>query len=695
MIFDRTKVTIVLSYFIPDICMIGYLLNDYYMNNSRFLNFKTLFVIIASFYLIKTIIFITYYLMYYHKRVRSIQKLTAEYQKGRFRPPFSKIQSNDYLADLFNEMLILGKHLDEIVSTQREELTKFHEIYNNIVFSIDSLFLVFDSTLEIIFVNDAFCKRFQLDQQDVVGKNIDDLFNFSNTSIIDSMNAIKEMEDTIILEKTPLSSRKKITAIADIKISRMNFQGKSNIIMVLDDITKKCRNDYRISLISQLTETIQHDAEIEKIFYAILTGATSGSGLGFNRAMLLIYDEDNNILKGTMAVGPDTMEEAITIWHSVPDGKFDVVTKLKNTDVSEISKNAFYEKVVKTNFSTEEDNLFISALKDMQSIHIHDAWNDSRVNADLRAFMDVNEFLIMPLVAFNKCIGLIIVDNKFNRMPIYNDSIELLTIFATQAALTLENYHNFISIQKDMTKIRERQDAIVEAEKLAAVGRIAAHIAHEIRNPLVTVGGYARRILKLTSKTTQRTVAKDPVRDQETLNKSAEIILSEIERLEKILSNVMDFTRPTPFILEFNNVNEIIIDTYELLKNMLQERHIAINLDLQEDIPLIKSDFNQLKQVILNLIQNAVDASTENGTIFISTKTDSEKAIITIRDTGTGIREEDLGNLFEPFFTTKVTGVGLGLAIVKKIITDHNGEISADNWDSGGAEFKITLPLPT
>jgi signal transduction histidine kinase len=146
--------------------------------------------------------------------------------------------------------------------------------------------------------------------------------------------------------------------------------------------------------------------------------------------------------------------------------------------------------------------------------------------------------------------------------------------------------------------------------------------------------------------------------------------------------------------MEFNNINEIIEDTYDLLKNLFQERHITITLNLDNDVPLVKSDFNQMKQVMLNLFQNAIDATPPGGLIEVFTENDDDHLYIRVCDTGSGIAAEDVASVFEPFFTTKVTGVGLGLAITKKIISDHNGEISAANKKSGGTEFKVTLKLP-
>jgi len=341
--------------------------------------------------------------------------------------------------------------------------------------------------------------------------------------------------------------------------------------------------------------------------------------------------------------------------------------------------------VVSSRFPLDPGSVLTTAIENVESIHVKDADIDERIDGELRELMDVREFVVVPLVAVNRAIGVIMADNKFNQVPIIGDSIELLSIFGFQAALSIESYNNLSALKKEMQKITDRQEAIVETEKLAAVGRIAAHIAHEIRNPLVTMGGYARRILQL---------GREAARHEQPIRSAASVILKESERLEKVLSNVMDFTRPSPYIQEFNSVNDVIHDTVDLLRNLFQERRIDVRLQLSPDTPLVKSDFNQMKQLMLNLVQNAIDATPPEGVVEIATGADARSVSISVRDSGTGIREDDLGRVFEPFYTTKVTGVGLGLAIVKRIVNDHNGEISVRNLPHGGTEFRVVLNIP-
>lgn len=619
----------------------------------------------------------------FYSEIDFIRQVIVEFKKGRFSTPKEDINGDDELGKIYRELITMGKHLEDIISSQSTEIMNLRELYNNIVLSISSYFIVINEREEIIFANESFCKKFQFDLDDIIGKKLEEIFFFITGRIRDSIRVIQSTGEPLVLEKTHILSRNRISIIGDIRFSSMVVKGVNQIILVIDDITSKCRKDYQISLISQISETIQRDDEIDRILYTILTGVTSGSGLGFNRAMLFLLNERENTLVGKMAVGPDNMDEAIDVWNSVQSdrGSMSNVTQPEDNDKGRV----LLKKVLSKRYPVASDNVFTRSLKNLENIHVYDSTSDERIDDDIREFIDVREFVVVPLIAVNKTIGIIVADNKFNMVPIGNDSIELLSIFAFQAALSIEGYNNIVNLKMEMQKVKERQEAMVESEKLAAVGRIATHIAHEIRNPLVTMGGYAKRIIQLS---------KNSNKNDEGVIKSAEVIWKESERLEKTLSNVMDFTRISPFIMEFNNINEIIYDTHDLLKNLFQERKIHVVLDLEEDIPLVKSDYNQTKQVMLNLLQNAIDATLPDGRVEIVTYSDEKSLVVLVRNTDSVIDEEDINIVFEPFFTTKITGVGLGLAIVKKIITDHNGEISVRNMEGGGVEFQILLQLP-
>jgi PAS domain S-box-containing protein len=640
----------------------------------------------AAYIVLKNAVCIIVFYTSYKERISSIRAAITDFRKGKFSIAKPAESGSTGFSLIIKDLTALGRYFESLLLAQKDEIDKFKELYNNIVLATSSYFIVLDRKNEVIYANESFCRNFQYDLENLTGKKVNEIFYFTAGPVEDSIEKARAHEETVVLKSVRLMSRSRLTFIADIKISVVHIQGEKQIAFLMDDVTSNARKDYQLSLISQISGSIQKDDEIDMVLHAILTAVTSGSGLGFNRAMLFLSDDLETNLIGKMAVGPDSFDEALEIWGAARKIEPNIIEEMKGATPIERKGANFYNKVLGYKINLTKNPLFKQILLSQKSVHIINSYADSRVTPEFREFIDVSEFLIAPLTAGNRSIGIIIVDNKFNQAPIEHDTIELLSIFSVQAALSIESCHNLSSVKEQMSKIKSRQEAIVESEKLAAVGRIAAHIAHEIRNPLVTVGGYARRILQQA-----QTLPKP-----EKIEQAANVILQESERLEKTLSNVMDFTRPASHIERYNNLNEIIIDTHSLLKNVFQERKVECILNLGEDIPLVKSDYNQLKQVILNLYQNAMDAMEGGGEITTKTflSETGDIVYITITDTGQGISDDNIERLFDPFFTTKITGVGLGLAVVKKIINDHNGEITAANIEEGGAQFTIAFNIP-
>ncbi len=683
---NRKTIIIILLIQLPELSFLSYLIYYSISNDVMPIKITPIYIFaILLFLIIKGAIIMQYFKIYYARRINYINDILYSFKQGQFtKLGIKKFRGKDELVKITRELSIIGKYIDDTIITLKGEIENFRELYNNIVFSISSYLIIINENDEIFFINEVFSRKFQVDLDEVVGKKLEDIFYFfKNHKVLEAVERVKTGSRAVVLEKTHLLSRNRVSVIADIKISNMNVQGERQVVLIIDDITHRYQKDYQINLMSQVTESIQKDQEIHRLLYAILYGITSGAGIGFNRAMLFLLNKKKNALVGEMAVGPDSMEEAIEIWNSVSSDAMEVGDIIESFDKPGRKGRKLFEKIANSRFELDEKNLITESFKSLEIIHVYNSLEDNRLSEELRNFVDVNEFVIVPLVVGDRAVGLVITDNKFTRHPISDDYINLLSIFAGQAALLIDSHHNVSDLKKEVETISERQEAIIESEKLAAIGRIAAHIAHEIRNPLVTMGGYATRIQMLT---------KDSAENKD-VRRAAEIILKETERLEHFLFNVMDLTRPPELIKKLNDINKVITDTVELLNNVFQEKKIRVKQELWSDIPPLNSDFNQLKQVILNLLQNAIDATGTGGTVEISTACGPTNIFITIKDNGAGIPDGNMESIFEPFFTTKVSGVGLGLPIVQKIIKDHNGEISVRNRQSGGAEFKIRLPL--
>lgn len=222
---------------------------------------------------------------------------------------------------------------------------------------------------------------------------------------------------------------------------------------------------------------------------------------------------------------------------------------------------------------------------------------------------------------------------------------------------------------------------IGQSEKLASIGRLAAGVAHEINNPLTGV---------LTFSSLMRQKANMDEQDIQDLD----LIVRETTRVREIVRGLLDFARESPSIKQPLNINEVIANTMRLVRSQKEFRNIRIEESLAEDIPPIRGDKNQLQQVLLNLSMNACEAMPTGGTLSLSTSMREGKLVITLADTGHGIKQEHTENIFEPFFTTKPVGkgTGLGLSVSYGIIQQHGGTIDFESEEGRGTTFTVILP---
>lgn len=423
---------------------------------------------------------------------------------------------------------------------------------------------------------------------------------------------------------------------------------------------------------------------LDRLLRIILTAATmGGTGLGFNRAILLLTNERTNILQGMMGVGPTSWDEANRAWTEVARKHKSLMEWIQTGELFESRDseiNAIARRI-RVRMDPEEGVLAITVL-DKRSFNVLDAATDPLVKKDLIDTLRVNSFATVPLVSKGRAIGAILVDNLFTRRPITDHDIRFLTMFAHQAALAIDNaviHSNMETMNRDIRVIHEQ---LAQSEKMAALGAMMAEITHEIRNPLVSIGGFTRRLARKVT---------DP-----DAKKYIDIILSEVGRLEGIIHDNLAYIKnvgPQFSRTPLSNIIEEVLPVYE---DELRQRGILIERDLSPDVRSLDMDPQQIKQAVVNLIANAMEAMENGGILSVKTYpgADGREAVIEIGDTGPGISPESMHNLFNPYYTTKVRGTGLGLSITHRIVQAHKGSIVFRNKETGGAVFTIRLPLP-
>lgn len=238
----------------------------------------------------------------------------------------------------------------------------------------------------------------------------------------------------------------------------------------------------------------------------------------------------------------------------------------------------------------------------------------------------------------------------------------------------------FTGIVRDITEYVALEERLRQSERLAAVGDTIGHISHEIKNPLMIIGGFARQLLKVS------------VLDGKGRQK-LQMIAEEVGRLENLMSDMKDFTRPPSVQKKMGKVDLLIDEVIAFFVESLEERDIKLIKGPSDPIPEYNFDPQQLKQVLVNLVKNAAEAMPQGGQITLSTRLRPSYLEIEVADTGEGMPEELVENIFTPYFTTKSKGSGLGLVISRNIIKAHEGEIRVSSTPGQGSTFTLQLPL--
>jgi two-component system NtrC family sensor kinase len=269
------------------------------------------------------------------------------------------------------------------------------------------------------------------------------------------------------------------------------------------------------------------------------------------------------------------------------------------------------------------------------------------------------------------------MDGKFT-----DDDFELLGSMATTVAIAVENARLYTELSEFTRGLEKSQDQLIRAKKLAATGKIAASLAHEINNPLQAIHNCLHLVIHKSS------LGQD--KRLEYLSMAQE----EVERLIDLVQRMLDFYRPSKETVAPVDIEALLDDVLSLAAKRLQHARVMVHRDATSPLPLVDGVSNLLKQVFLNIIINAVEAMPSGGDLYIETTRDERRQEVSISftDAGEGIPVAELANIFDPFFTTKPKGTGLGLSVSHGIIERHGGRIDVRSDVGKGSTFTVRLP---
>ena len=456
---------------------------------------------------------------------------------------------------------------------------------------------------------------------------------------------------------------------------------------------KNTRNMNRLSALYDISNILLERSKTEDILFILLTIATIGDVFAFNRAFAFLYDKEFNVFRGRMCIAPKDASDAGNIWNKMKTmDKYGLREKLmlsferSDLEGSWDLNQKFLNTVIPNN---EQCQLFSYIFENKESINVksvEDKWAEQ-----IRSYTDIfgyNPFAIIPIMDANNCMGMMVVDNIYNNVPITDDDLEYLKMFGRQAAVALEYSHLYNEIEKSHNDLKAAQKSLFDIKSLAMIGEMSSSMAHNLRNFVVPISGFANRLVKVSS-------------DEKT-SEYAKIIVEEINKLENYIQRNLTFAKSINLVPETVKVDDIIKYINILAKEYIKKsgkkiKFYAVNATKENSV---RWDYNRMNDVIINLIINAIDAiEDEKDAIISATFSDNsykESMIdIIVENTNSYIEEDIIKKLFTPFFTTKSHGIGIGLAVSKRIVEAHGGSIAVKsvNGNFKATTFIITMPV--
>ncbi len=695
-----------------------------------------------------------------------------------------------FIMDITERIL----YQEETLSLYREVIqTKDHleSIINN---SADAI-VTSDLSGDITSWNTGAERIFGFTEQDVKGKFLPFVPDFL---IEKEKEHIEKLKTGEVLKDIETLRRRADNNIIEVSLTLSPIKDAAGDVIgicgISRDISEKkrvekelIRRNQEMSRLFFISTAMRSTLDLDKLLKMVLTAVTMSDGMGFNRAILFLVDDERNLLKGVMGVGPASPEDAWKVWDDLSLTQKSLDEIMQEIIANPLPGESFMERLTTgIKLPLEENTILTRSVREKLPLNVRDVKEEPLSDAVLIQQLGTQAYAVVPLISRDKVIGLIWVDNYFNRKTITEEDMQFLASFSNQIASAIETarlyeqmtlaeqqlenifesmsdmvyfnsseyviqrvnkavmkrlglpseqilgrkcfelfhgttepplkcpHHKTVKTMKayveeledpylggtfltssspifdmagefmgsvhvvrDITELKQLQNKVATSEKMAALGEVAARVAHEIRNPLVSVGGFAKRLEKKLDGN---------------LREYAGIIVKEVSRLENILREILGFVKELRLVREQTNVNTIVAEIVRLMKSDLEERGISLQEDYRQ-ITDVSVDPHRIKDALMNIITNAVQALQGAGTVTVKTYREDSNAVIEVRDTGRGIPASDMDSIFNPFFTTKASGTGLGLAITHKIIQEHDGRIEVNSEIDKGTVFKVYLPI--
>lgn len=332
------------------------------------------------------------------------------------------------------------------------------------------------------------------------------------------------------------------------------------------------------------------------------------------------------------------------------------------------------------------DHILIKSANERKTIIVNDGVAyDCEVPRELLELLAHSTFVVVPLFSPSKSLGVIIVDNFVTHKYISGDDIHALELFANQASLAIEHSHLYEEMRKKIYELElvnveldKNKHLLVESEKYSAIGHMAAQLVHAIRNPITSIGGAARLLNKKN--------------DDEYSSRFLDIIIQESAKVESTLKDIFSFVEQRELFTSPVQFYRLLEQSIVVFLQTMKKKGIEYRLNLPGPDPILTIDEGKIRQMIMHLVKNGIEAMENGGLLTISCKQDEDNITLSISDSGHGISKNHADKVHDPFFTTKTYGTGMGLTLVEQIVDLHGATFKMEINESGGTTATVLFP---
>ncbi|HKY31792.1 MAG TPA: ATP-binding protein [Candidatus Polarisedimenticolia bacterium] len=446
-----------------------------------------------------------------------------------------------------------------------------------------------------------------------------------------------------------------------------------------------------LAILCEIGDVLNSSVELDEILNRILVGVTAGQGLRFNRAFLLLIHDKERRLRGRLAIGPDNPEEAARVWNDL-DHEHLSLREMLMTYSHQVPGSGSHVKNIVDRIDVPLDDaahFMVRALHQGRARVV--LRGEDEASSRMSDVLGVDRFALVPILSRRGPVGILLADNAITGRPIDASDLDILRLFANHAGTAIEKARLYGHIRQEKEALerahrdlKNNQQMIINLQRLSDLGEMAARVAHEIRNPLVAIGGFARSMLAHTG-------------DADPRHKPLQIIVGEVAKLETILQEVLDFARPFKLNAVPTSVNSLVAAALEMIEHEREALGVELAVALDGTCREIPLDADLLKIAMLNLLRNALQSIPRDGgrrgRLSVRTRDLGSIQEVAVQDNGCGIGLDVADRVFEPFFTTKPSGSGLGLAIVSQILREHRGRVRFESRPDEGTTFYLDLPF--